>query len=65
MIGKSRLPGQVLVLDGEFGKEKARVVRNPPVQQETWGAYSIFTSGAYSATAPNAAFPQEPGSPAS
>src|ERR1700689_5072753 len=27
--------------------------------------YSVFTSGAYRATAPNAAFPQEPGSPAS
>src|SRR5580704_17229258 len=27
--------------------------------------YSIFTSGAHRATAPNAAFPQEPGSPAS
>jgi hypothetical protein len=27
--------------------------------------HSVFTSGAYRATAPNAAFPQEPGSPAS
>ena len=26
-------------------------------------AYSVFTSGAYRATAHNAAFPQEPGSP--
>jgi TatA/E family protein of Tat protein translocase len=27
--------------------------------------YSVFTSGAYRATAPNATFPQDPGSPAS
>jgi hypothetical protein len=27
--------------------------------------YSIFTSGAYRATAPDAAFPEEPGPPAS
>lgn len=51
---------------GSWSKtEKNREAKYYAITKAGLKAHSVFTSGAYRATAPNAAFPQEPGSPPS